>query len=223
VQLKPEELLAAIPDRLLDQSGAIFYSGREAFTRPSPLYVLGLNPGGDPHLQRTETVRRNVDEWRHEWPSRWSSYVDESWRKMAPGTCGMQPRVRHLIARSGLDARLVPASNVIFVRTRSEADLARDKPVLLQNCWEFHRAVIKALRVRVVACFGRTAGELAREKLNAHTFVDAFTERNRRGWTSEAHKNEAGVCVATLTHPSRANWCNAASDPSPLIRNLLGS
>ena len=36
---------------------------------------------------------------------------------------GMQPRVLHMLASLGLDARAVPASNVVFVRSSTEAKL----------------------------------------------------------------------------------------------------
>ena len=51
-----DEFRALIPPSVLAESGAAFYSGRAAFSAPSPLYILGLNPGGSPLLQANDTV-----------------------------------------------------------------------------------------------------------------------------------------------------------------------
>lgn len=50
-----EALAEKIPESLLARSGKVFYSGRQAFSKPSPLYVLGVNPGGDPAHYESET------------------------------------------------------------------------------------------------------------------------------------------------------------------------
>lgn len=42
-----EQFAKHIPPELEDCSGAVFYSGRDAFSGLKDLYVLGLNPGGD--------------------------------------------------------------------------------------------------------------------------------------------------------------------------------
>lgn len=36
----------ALPTAIQQRSGSVFYSGTGAFTHPSRLYILGLNPGG---------------------------------------------------------------------------------------------------------------------------------------------------------------------------------
>ena len=48
-----------------------------------------------------------------------------------------------------------------------------------------------------------------------------FVEMNSRRWVSETHLGPTGLCVVTLTHPSRADWTNPAADPTPLIREML--
>ena len=68
-QLAPHPAIAAaldaIPASLLLRSGSVFYSGRAAFTRPSKLYILGLNPGGDPAVQAEETIRANRQKFQY--------------------------------------------------------------------------------------------------------------------------------------------------------------
>jgi len=215
-----EAALDRIPKALLTRSGSIFYSGRAAFSAPSQLYIVGLNPGGDPVAQAAETIGAHRLKFR-EGPAWWSEYADESWRGAAPGTWGMQPRVLHMLASLGLDPRAVPASNVVFVRSSTEAMLKDEKAELLQACWPVHQTVIDALGVRVVLCFGGTAGGWVREEIGAWERVDGYQETNSRRWSSEAHRAEDGRVVVTLTHPGRANWCNPKSDPAPLVRRAL--
>src|SRR3546814_127078 len=47
-----DQALASLPPWLIERSGSLFYTGREAFAGRRQLYLLGLNPGGDPDLQR---------------------------------------------------------------------------------------------------------------------------------------------------------------------------
>ena len=214
--------LDEIPISVLCRSGKVFYSGRAAFARPSPLYIVGLNPGGDPLGQAGETIANSLDLFRAG-SVHWSEYADASWRGARPGTWGLQPRVLHLLTALGMDPRLVPASNVVFARSATEAELEVEKRELLSVCWPVHHAVIDALQIKVVLCFGSTAGRWVRNELNAHRHFDTYTERNMRGWRSEAHRAADGRAVVTLTHPGRANWCNPNSDPTPLVERVLAA
>lgn len=219
--IDPTAFLRLVPSGIRQRSGSVFYSGRAAFSRPSRLYILGLNPGGSPIVQADETIQRDIASYAD--PSRecWSRYADESWGGRLPGTSGMQPRVLHLLSSLKLDARTVPASNVVFVRSAREAALEAEKLALLRACWPVHQAVIESLRVRVLLCFGSTAARWAREALDAHEVVGTFTERNKRRWTSTAHANADGTCVIKVTHPSIADWRNPVADPTPLVRDML--
>ena len=210
-----------VPPAMRDRSGSVFYSGLDAFNRPSEVYLLGLNPGGDPVAQAHETVERQIQGLLAQ-PANWSAYRDESWRGRAPGTHGLQPRVLHLFDRLGLDPGQVPASNVVFIRSAREADLNMEKAALLDACWPLHQAVIDRLGVKVVICFGGTAGRWARDALDAHKLMDDFVEDNARRWTSQAHESSSGRRVVTLTHPSIANWRAPATDPTPLVMRTLG-
>lgn len=118
--------LDAIPQALLDRSGSVFYSGRAAFSAPSKLYILGLNPGGDPAAQAAETISASRAKFR-DGPAFWSAYSDESWGGAEPGKGGMQPRVLHVFGSLGLHPRSVPASNVVFARSSTEAMLQNEK------------------------------------------------------------------------------------------------
>jgi uracil-DNA glycosylase len=133
----------------------------------------------------------------------------------------MQPRVRHLLRGLDRDPRRVPASNVVFVRTAREADLAAEKAALLEACWPLHQAVIDGLGIRTILCFGGTAGAWVRERLQAHGLAGSFVERNARRWRSLAHLDQQGRCVVTLTHPSIAKWDARATYPTPFVRAML--
>ena len=219
-RVDPERFSALVTNKLFPRSGSVFYSGRGAFSRPSRVYVLGLNPGGSPLRQARETVERDLSDWR-ELPELWSAYLDESWEGRAPGTSGLQPRMLHMFKQLKLDPRLVPASNVVFARSGTEAQLAAEKSELLRLCWPVHDAIIKSLGIDTVLCLGGTAGRWTRDALGAHELYDEYQEQNGRGWRSQAHLNSGGKCVVTLTHPGRADWRNPQADPSGLIRRAL--
>ena len=92
--------VALIPETLLDMSGYAFFSGRRAFNDPSSLYVLGLNPAGDPSWRRT--VRMNVEAVLHG-PEDWSAWRDESWGGKPPGLNYRQRRVLYLMEQVGIN------------------------------------------------------------------------------------------------------------------------
>jgi hypothetical protein len=216
-----EDFISLIPKRALPLSGKVFYSGRHAFSAPSPVYLLGLNPGGAPNAMADETVQAHTEAVLRKFPSSWSAYADESWKGWPPGRSGLQPRVIHLLKRLGLDARSVPSSNVVFARSTRESTFIGSMAEMGVDAWPFHQRVIEQLGVRVVVCFGQTAGGWVSERLGASTPSGDFVEANNRRWRSFAMTNRAGVSVATLTHPSIADWTKPATDPSGLIRALM--
>lgn len=216
-----ELLKRSIPQSLLRESGRVFYSGRTAFSRPRSLYVLGLNPGGDPILQSDETVEAHTRAVMDEYGADWSAYRDESWNGAIPGSYRMQPRVLHLLSRLGLNPGEVPSSNLIFIRTRRQVDLKGETRALADLCWPFHAEVLKLLTPHVVLCFGQTAGAFARERLGARAKRSEFLEKNQRRWRSTVWQGPAGIRVIEATHPSIADWTTPATDPTPLILEAL--
>lgn len=213
-------VVSSIPDAILDRSGSIFYSAPSAFEGKRDVYILGLNPGGDPLAQRNNTIRRHYEEWAKR-TEPYSSYVDEIWEGSVAGAHGMQPRIQHLAKQLGIDLQFTPSSNVVFVRSATEAKLESEKERLLDACWPVHQAVIDQLGVRGIICLGKTAGWWVRERLDAHEEIDSFREANQRGWQSTAHRSPAGQVVCTLTHPGRVDWRNPAADPCSMIKRAL--
>ncbi len=218
--IDPKLFSSLVPSSILNEAGSVFYSGMGAFKQPSDIYILGLNPGGSPSDNQDESIGTDLKSWSS-LPEFWSAYADACWEGFPAGQYSMQPRVVHLFEQLGQDLRMTPASNVVFVRTRNETDLAARKSELLDLCWPVHEALIQRLSVRTILCFGATAGRWVRQMLSADMEVGSFKEDNYRGWTSVAHTSPADICVVTLTHPSRADWRNPSADPTPLVRKVV--
>ncbi|WP_155998004.1 hypothetical protein [Thioalkalivibrio sp. ALMg13-2] len=216
-----EQLANFIPTSVMSRSGSVFYSGRSAFTGNRQLYLLGLNPGGSPELQSNETIQWHTERVLQEKPKEWSEYQDEKWLGKPAGTHGLQPRVLHLLGELNLLPRNVPASNVVFVRTAREQELKNEFVDLAEECWPFHAHVMRELNIKTVLCFGHTAGNWVREKIEASEPIGIFEERNKRKWKSRAFKNKDGISVVVATHPSIAAWNTPAANPVSLVRRAL--
>lgn len=216
-----EKFAERIPSELFTRSGKVFYSGRAAFAEPSALYVLGVNPGGDPSNFEAETVGNHTEAVLSLHPDNWSAYRDESWEGAAPGTYGMAPRVRHLFQALGFDAGYVPASNLVFARSRREGELKTKLSTLADLCWPFHAFVIERLRPKAVLCFGKTTGNYVRSRVGANTLFAEFIEANNRRWRTQTFSNGTGLKVIVATHPSIADWTAPNTDPTQLVREAL--
>lgn len=218
--IDPDSFARLVDPILHDLPGGVFYSSPAAFSAPSKLYLLGLNPGGSPDATTGATIGKHLARWRQREPG-WCEYTKESWEGAKPGEYGIQQPIRALFDRLGLNAADVPASNVVFVRSNNEDKLS-SKVELLQRCWPVHEAVIRDLGITTVLCLGGTAGQWDRSKLGANRLYDDFVETyERRNYRSKAHLSQDGIAVLTLTHPSRADWCNLNADPSPLVKRAL--
>lgn len=216
-----ERFAALIPTELLSESGKVFYSGRSAFSNPSPLYVLGVNPGGAPENYPTETVGNHTRQVLEELPDDWSAYRDEVWEGAAPGTYGMAPRLLHLFGQLKLQPDQLPASNLIFVRSRREEHIRDRQAALADLCWPFHESIIATLRPRAILCLGATAGYYVRKRFSASRLVAPFVEQNKRRWKSQSFAGATGPQVVIATHPSIADWSASATDPSGLVQEAL--
>jgi hypothetical protein len=216
-----ERFARFIPEDLSDVSGSVFYSGRSAFGARSPLYILGLNPGGSPEHQSDETVAWHTNGVLKKMPSEWSEYQDQSWKGAPPGTHGLQPRILHLLRKLDLNPQRVPASNVVFVRSERESTLGNRFSALAEKCWPFHENVISQLGIKVVLCFGQKAGNWVKKNTGAHQIIGEFVESNNRRWKSRAFSNAEGLVVVVATHPSIVDWTVTDTDPSPLVRKAM--
>ena len=196
-----EEFAARVPPELTERSGSVFYSGRRAFGQPSELYVLGLNPGGDVRNHLASTVSAHTRRVLQQEPDNWSAYRDESWEGARPGAYNMQPRMLHFFKKLNLDPGSVPSSSVVFLRSKSEAELKGDFREIARQCWPFHQAVMQELGVRVIVCLGEKSASWMRDQIDAHSPVDVFKEKNQRGWSSYTMSRIEDLWLCSLLTP----------------------
>jgi len=216
-----EQLYDLIPKHYLEKSGSVFYSGRDAFTGQKDVYLLGLNPGGDPKDPNEHIIKNHALSVMNDKPNDWSEYRDESWQGHPPGSYRMQPRVLHLLKQLNLSPGQVPASNLVFFRSKGAKNVNRNH---VNECWSFHECVINELKPKAIICFGTTnTGKFVREKLNATKVVDIFVESNNRKVSSYAYRCASGLLVISLSHPSRYAWNIKEADPSEMVRRVLYS
>ncbi len=217
-----EKIAKRIPDELLLRSGKVLYSGRIAFRTQFSLYVIGVNPGGDPQNHQNETVANHTKKVLTYHPENWSAYRDEPWEGRLPGTYGMAPRVLHLFRRLGLNPGEVPSSNLIFVRSCREEKIDRQEMLSLSElCWPFHAFVIESLQPRLILCLGGTVGKYVKRKVGANKLIGEFVEANNRKWRSRAFENASGIRLVVATHPSIADWTTPETDPSQLVGDVF--
>lgn len=219
------ELLAAIPQSVRGKSGTALYTGLASWTQPSPLYLMGINPGGEPDR---DTIYGNAEDMLRD-PSRavFSEYVDGVWatskgRARPKGQAPMQKRVRHVLGRLVLDPQLVPTSNMVYVRSRQAHHIsAAEMNAMANECWPFHARMIERLKVRVVLCMGGDVARFVRDKVGSHTLIDEFVE----GYSTRPRKSRVydggKVLVVHAAHPSRSPWDQEVADISPLVARAL--
>lgn len=216
-----EEFAELIPREFMEKSGAAFHSGRLAFSRSRDLYVLGLNPGGDPESHRDLTIKANKKKALGSEKSDWSAYLDECWEpgnrgKLPQGQAPFQLEMQDLMKRLDLKLREVPASDVFFLRSRQAHMIdPEEKKRLRELCWPFHREVIRRLEIRVVLCLYAEGAEFVREKTGAHRCVDrAFklSKSGKRKYWRECFEAPGGLKVVQITRPTGIPWVGNACD-----------
>lgn len=216
-----EEFAKLIPESIKNLSGAVFYSGRNAFQGKKALYIIGLNPGGSEIKQVNDTIALHTNSIILEKNDNWSEYMDGFWNGPIPGASGLQPRILHLLNKLNLSPHEVPSSNICFVRSSRERIIASKLVNYSELCWPFHEKVIKELKVKVILCFGKTAGRIVKRKLNANEFLEEFIEANNRRWRTQVFQNSTRQVVIVASHPSIADWTNPNTDPSLLVKKFL--
>ena len=225
-----EDFAKLIPESLEDKSGSVFFSGRTAFSKPNPsgMYILGINPGGgDPDGKPESLISSHIEDVLKKKCADWSAYRDDHWG-FAPGKHFLQRNVLHLLCKVKAEPHEVPASEVVFLRSKNVRDLTKfygkSYEQLADECWPFHKAVIDKLGVRVVVCYGKISGEYVCRRLDAHKQVDEFVApHGKKKFTSRTYRNTAGLTVVTLWFPGNFNpeWTNPKKDPTKLVVKAL--
>ncbi len=164
-------VVALARDRLkdiLDISGQVLYSGASTLKK-GEVYLLGLNPGGDPRNPAFRTIRQSLamlksDELASNGlpSSEWNSYGHATWK----GRNTLQRRILWLLGQLGLDPLTVAASNLIFVRSRDETSLQYD--AYADVCWSVHERVLQLVEPRLVIAYGGTPYKRLGERLGVY-------------------------------------------------------
>jgi hypothetical protein len=94
-----------------------FYSIFYSRITPSPLMVLGINPGGDPS---TWTMKPNADQFCSAWQH---DYVDERYDIQAV----MQPLLKRVLGIDDAVLRRVPKTNMVFRRSQGMAKFRKQQ------------------------------------------------------------------------------------------------
>ncbi|WP_438381359.1 hypothetical protein ABHV46_10160 [Asaia sp. BMEF1] len=180
--------------QFLDHSGSILYSSVTTLA-PGPVYFLGLNPGGSPQNNAERTLRHSLAEIRN---GR-NAFCDDIWgdwpgqyeRGMAP----LQRRVRGIFGKLGLDTRSVPATNLVFTRSRNIRAHSGFRHAI-SRCKPTHERFIQAVQPRLILTHGC-----------CDFFKEAFDVRIRD--EREAHharwKARIGTCRVNDTEIGFAN------------------
>lgn len=164
VGLSPDDLRVLVESArrhlapILDRSGNVLYSGVETL-RPGAVYLLGLNPGGDPDddIRRAQTIGDTLANLPTKYENEW---LDKSWRRAGlrtpPGKAALQLRVQALLRGLGLEPREVCSANLIFARSRAAAGSGFRE--LAPLCWPVHEQILGIVQPRVVVSFGNASG-----------------------------------------------------------------
>jgi len=139
---------------VLDRSGGILYSAAKTLS-PGKLYIMGLNPGGDP-----ENSESNIGKSLDQLPQRTSNaYIDEAWdnrsRQLEKGQAPLQRRIAFLAQSLGCALEDVCATNLIFMQTRSARELEFNRDA--ERCWPVHEMMLAMVRPKLILAFGNSA------------------------------------------------------------------
>lgn len=147
---------------ILDESGAVFYSGRQTLEGKTNFYLMGLNPGGDPTVMKEETIMKSLSDWQGRKPDAWSEYCDEYWGKSKPdpeeekpGNFPHQKWVREFCAKclGEEKVRKVFSANAIFERTKKGEHLPKGTSLDL-ICWQVHKLLFSKVQPKYIICLG---------------------------------------------------------------------
>lgn len=183
---------------ILDMSGRVLYSAAETL-KPYPLYLLGHNPGGSPENPAFDTIRSSLDLL----PSKTTNnYLDESWAGCDVGRSRLQTRVCGLLEALGHEPRDVPASNLVFVRSRDAGTSQLDR--FADVCWPVHEQILAIVRPKVVIVFGNSAGSPYSFFAQKYGAQNKITVPSGHGsWLCKAFEVPGLFRVVGLPHLSR--------------------
>lgn len=190
-----ESVIAAgqqLPRSILDQSGEILYSGSQTLRR-GPIYLLGLNPGGNPNEHKA-TVRDRL----RDLPSQRRNKYLVNWGGRKPGAHPLQRGVQWLAAELGVRLEDVCASNLIFARSPDER--TSGFPDSARHCWPVHRTILAVVKPTLIIAFGKSPYRFLRDQFGPSSEADPFPA-GHANWTCRAFRS-GEVQVVGLPHMS---------------------
>lgn len=134
---------------VLSEKGELVYSAAKTI-RPGPVYVMGLNPGGDPSSNEM-TVGRSLCGLLHQ---EGNDYLDK-WGQYAPGEAPLQKRMAYLlndVLAVGIEETF--ATNLVFRNTRSARDLDLENEGNLY--WPVHLIFMEIVQPQLLLAFGNS-------------------------------------------------------------------
>jgi hypothetical protein len=199
----------------LRERGQILYSGIDTL-RPGPFYFLGFNPAKDGTNPLLSDVRLDRTEW--------SAYTKQCWYcPLSPRGCangcakaGKKPHQKQVV-RIMSELELVPektfATNLIFVESKTTAEMVIHDSRLLDSCWCVHQKMLAVVKPSYIVCLGngekpivsvfRTLGGIA------HDQKEMRASGRFKSFVGTFHLNEAPPLTATVIgvpHPSYPPW-----------------
>ena len=206
---------------VLDRSGAVLYSACHTL-RPGPVYLLGLNPGGDP-VQITSTIAGSLKGLPDKTEN---SYTDENWglRDGKEVKSPLQTRLQLLAKSLNLSLQDICASNLIFMRSRSAAGI--DFRADAETCWPVHEQILDIVQPSLVITFGnseRSPYAFLRDKL-PHRAGEETCDSGHGTWKCRGFEGEwrgKRLYVAGLPHLSRYSPLRDAENVREEVLNWL--
>jgi len=181
-----------LPRSILDRSGEILYSGSQTLRR-GPIYLLGLNPGGNPN-EHKDTVRDRLKDL----PSKRRNNYLVNWGGRQPGAHPLQRGVQWLAAELGVRIEDVCASNLIFVRSPDER--TSGFPESARHCWPVHRAILAVVKPKLIITFGKSPYNFLREEFGGLLEADPLPA-GHANWQCRAFRSRE-MHVVGLPHMS---------------------
>ena len=207
--------------KIQDWCGKVLYSSINTLKK-GPVYLLGYNPGGDP-AKESMTLAEHVSQS----PPDWNEYVDAEWMprgiRCPAGQALLQRRVRWLLEQLGLQTREVCASNLIFGRSKSQADLSNEQ-MLADCCWPIHEWIMEQVQPRMILCIGGSKIPDYMIRKGRSRFIEECPSEHGDWMCQAIQWNEAQlISIPHLSrysidaHPDVVNWIRNLRDSSLVI------
>lgn len=191
---------------LLEKRGSLIYSAYDTLC-PGDMYLIGLNPGGDPKNSTGKSLRANIEDMANK---EGNEYLDGKWENGKKAYCAgkapLQERVKYLLTALGEDPQYVFASNLIFIQSKDASTLTEDDA---EKCWHIHEYFLGIVQPKVILAYGNSTSTFSPysymlKKFGGIKIPDESSGHGNwklRGFRATIHGNP--VFVAGLPHLSR--------------------